>query len=109
MSELRTIEVCQAELCQNKGSKQVMQRLKELSEGDYLERYPKLRVVPFDCNGDCEMGPIVNVNDSMHLREVDIAMVDNLMENPDSVLGEVMHVLEKDRGTFERIIGGEIV
>lgn len=109
MSELRTIEVCQAEGCQAKGAKHVMFRLKNTMEtGNGAEKHPDLRINWGGCQGDCEFGPIVRVNDSVVLREVTPDMIEQLIENPDAMMGEVMHVLENDRETFERIIDGQL-
>lgn len=109
MSELRTIEVCQAEGCQAKGAKHVMFRLKNLMETtDAGNKYPDLRIQWGSCNADCEFGPIVRVNDSVALREVTPEMIEGLIDNPDAMMGEVMHVLENDRETFERIIDGQL-
>ena len=108
MAELRTITVCQAELCQNRGSKTVMHRLQTRWEELYKDKYPNLRIEAGDCSGDCEWGPVVTVNDSIILRHVDKEMAERLLENPDEMLGEGMHVLEQDRDTFDRIIGGDL-
>lgn len=58
--------------------------------------------------GDCEQGPIVKVNDSLLLRGVDNQTALQLLQDPESVMGQVMHVLEQDRETFDRIIKGEL-
>lgn len=107
MSELRKIVVCKAPECQNKGSKQIKQLLVDLYTNQYTERYPKLLIDDGVCQGDCERGPIVYVNDTVWLSEVDKETAQQLLEEPESLLGDVMHVLEKDRDTFERIISGE--
>jgi len=105
---LRTIEVCQNITCQNKGSKAILHRLQTLYTEQYASQYPDLRIEEGDCKGDCEFGPIVRVNDSIVLREVEKEQAEQLLQNPESVMGDVMHVLEQDRETFERIIGGEL-
>lgn len=78
----------------------------------YAERftavYPNLQIIEWDCNGDCEQGPVVKVNDSVLLREMDNQRAQQLLEDPEAVLGQVMHVQEEDRDTFERIISGEL-
>ena len=108
MVELRKIMVCQNTTCQNKGSKSVLHRLETLYAERFSDVYPKLIISPGDCNGDCEHGPVVKVNDSVMLREVDNQMAEQLMENPESLIGQVVHVLEQDRETFDRIIQGEL-
>lgn len=108
MSELRKIMVCQNTTCQDKGSKTVLHRLNTRYVEQYGDMYPDLRIEAGDCNGDCEWGPIVKVNDSMVLRNVDKELVEQLLQHPEQILGDVMHVLEKDRETFDRIIGGEL-
>lgn len=108
MTPLRKIEVCQNTTCQDKGAKGVMQYLESRYEEKYKEAYPDLMIIDGDCMGDCEQGPIVKVNESMVLREATKEMMERLLENPEDVLGEVMHVLEQDREIFERIIDGEL-
>lgn len=108
MSELRRIEVCQDEGCQAKGGKHVMFRLQNLLETEAKGKYPTLQVTWGSCQGDCEFGPIVRINDSVVLREVEPDSMDRLLDNPDTLMGDIMHVLEKDRETFNRIIGGEL-
>lgn len=105
---LRTIIICQNEACQTKGAKSVQQKLESLYEEEYEETYPDLKIAAGDCMGDCEMGPIVKVNDSIILRNVNEATAEKLLSDPKAVLGEVMHVLEEDRDTFDRIIKGEL-
>jgi NADH:ubiquinone oxidoreductase subunit E len=105
---LRKISVCQNTTCQNKGSKAVLNRLTALYNEEYQKTYPDLRIEPYDCMGDCEQGPIVKVNDSLLLRGVDNQTALQLLQDPESVMGQVMHVLEQDRETFERIIKGEL-
>lgn len=85
-----------------------MHRLQSLFEEQYKNVYPGLQIEAEDCMGDCEQGPIVRVNDSFLLREVDNQTVQRLLEHPEEVLGQVMHVLEQDRETFERIIHGDL-
>lgn len=82
--------------------------LEEIYADDYEAAYPDLRIESGDCHGECERGPIVRVNDSIVLREVDEEMAQKLMTDPESILGEVMHVLEQDRETFDRIIEGDL-
>lgn len=106
---LRKITVCQNGTCQNKGSKSVLHRLQQLYEEQYQKEYPNLQIQAGDCMGDCELGPIVKVNDSLILRQCEKETMDKLLSDPNSVMGEVMHVLEKDRETFERIVGGELL
>lgn len=109
MSELRKIVICQSLACQGRGSKQVLHRLRDLLETDVVrKRYPKLIINTQENCGDCEQGPIVYVNDSIVLRRVDADQISELIDNPSSVLGGVMHVLEQDRETFERIVEGEL-
>lgn len=106
---LRKIVVCQNTVCQNKGSKAVLHRLQRVYEERFRSVYPDLQIEAGDCMGDCEQGPIVKINDSFLMRNVDNQQAQQLIENPESVIGEVMHVLEKDRETFDRIINGEII
>lgn len=80
----------------------------EQYEQKFEETYPDLLIESGDCQGECERGPIVRVNDSIVLREVDEQMAEKLMNDPESLLGEVMHVLEQDRETFDRIIQGDL-
>ncbi|MCW1930445.1 MAG: (2Fe-2S) ferredoxin domain-containing protein [Candidatus Kerfeldbacteria bacterium] len=105
---LRKIAVCQNTVCQNKGSKMVLNRFQSLLKERYADKYPNLHIVAWDCMGDCEMGPVVKVNDSTLLRLVDQDTVDKLMADPETVIGQVMHVLEQDRETFERIVSGDL-
>lgn len=105
---LRKISVCQNTSCQNKGSKAVLHRLVALQQEEFNGKYPDLRIEGCDCIGDCEQGPIVKVNDSLLLRGVDNQTALQLLQDPQSVMGQVMHVLEQDRETFERIIRGEL-
>ncbi len=105
---LRKISVCQNTTCQNKGSKAVLHRLTALYAEEFKEKYPDLRIEACDCIGDCEQGPIVKVNDSLLLRGVDNQTALQLLQDPQPVMGQVMHVLEQDRETFERIIRGEL-
>lgn len=105
---LRKVCICQSTTCQNKGAKALMHRLTALYQEQYTAEYPDLRILPADCMGDCEQGPIVKVNDSILLREVDHQKAQQLLADPQSLLGQVMHVLEQDRATFERIINGEL-
>lgn len=105
---LRSIAICQSTVCQNKGSKAVLSRAQALFKEKYAEAYPKLLIVASDCAGECELGPIVKVNDSTILREVDQQKIEELFAHPEAVLGKVMHVLEQDRETFERIVAGEL-
>lgn len=108
MSSLRTIIVCQNETCQARGAKGVLHRLQEQYNNTFSEQYPQLRIQEGDCMGECEMGPIVRVNDSIVLRQVNEALVDQLLQDPESIIGDVMHVLEQDRDTFDRIIRGDL-
>lgn len=94
--------------CQNKGSKAVLNRLQNVWKEQYAEKYPTLQIIASDCMGDCEQGPILKVNDSMLIRLADQSTAEQLLKDPETVLGQVMHVLEKDRDTFERIINGEL-
>lgn len=87
----------------------MLHRLENVYAERFTEAYPDLRIEAGDCNGGCEQGPIVKINDSVLLREVDNQTAQRILEDPESVLGDVMHVLEQDRDTFERIVGGEIV
>lgn len=105
---LRKVCVCQNMTCQNKGSKLVLNRLQSAWKEHYAQKYPQLQIVAGDCMGDCEMGPVIKVNDSTILRLVDTHKVEELLENPEQVLGEIMHVLEQDRETFERIVAGDL-
>jgi NADH:ubiquinone oxidoreductase subunit E len=105
---LRTITVCQNAGCQQRGSKSVLYWFEKMHEEQYKKNYPTLKIEAGDCGGDCELGPIVRVNDSVVLRYVDKDQVEELMAHPETMLGEVMHVLEKDRETFDRIIKGEL-
>ncbi|MBI2411376.1 MAG: NAD(P)H-dependent oxidoreductase subunit E [Candidatus Kerfeldbacteria bacterium] len=105
---LRKITVCQNIVCQNKGSKAVLYRLQSEYDEKFRSKYPQLQIQVGDCMGDCEQGPIVKVNDAILLRGADNAMMLRLLENPEEVLGQVMHVLEEDRETFERIVKGEL-
>lgn len=108
MAELRKIVVCQNVTCQNKGSKSVLHRLQTQYEERFQEVYPDLRIEEGDCNGDCEQGPIVKVNDALLLRNVDPQRAQELLERPQDVLGDVMHILEEDRQAFDRILNGEL-
>lgn len=105
---LRRIAVCQNTTCQNKGSKAVLNRLTSLYNEEFKQKYPGLNIEPWDCMGDCEQGPVVKVNDSLLLRGVDNQTALQLLQDPESVMGQVMHVLEQDRETFDRIIGGDL-
>jgi len=105
---LRKISVCQNTTCQNKGSKAVFNRLTSLYSEEFKQKYPDLHIEVGDCMGDCEQGPIVKVNDSLLLRHVDNQTAEQLLRDPESVMGQVMHVLEQDRETFDRIIGGQL-
>jgi NADH:ubiquinone oxidoreductase subunit E len=105
---LRRIVVCQNEECQTKGAKFVQSTLQKRYLEEFDERYPELIIESGDCQGECERGPVIKVNDSIVLREVDKKMISKLFQNPESLLGEVMHVLEQDRDTFERIIKGDL-
>lgn len=105
---LRKICVCQNTTCQNKGSKAVLNRLTTLYAEEFTGKYPNLQIEAGDCMGDCEQGPIVKVNDSLLLRGVDNQTAVQLLQDPESVMGQVMHVLEQDRETFDRIIKGEL-
>ncbi len=107
-AELRTIMVCQAPVCQDKGSKGVLHRLQTVYKDRFTSVYPKLQIVAGDCNGGCEEGPIVKVNDAVLLREVDNHAAQEILENPSVVLGEVIHVLEEDQEAFDRIASGEL-
>lgn len=100
--------VCQAPVCQDKGSKGVLYRLQTVYKDRFTSVYPKLQIVPGDCNGGCEQGPMVKVNDAVLLREVDNQAAQEILEDPSAILGEVVHVLEEDRGTFDRIVSGEL-
>lgn len=108
MSVLRKINICQASTCQDKGSKVILHIVDKLITEEYKEQYAKLQVTTQDCMGDCEQGPIVKVNDSYILREVDNEKIKELLADPEKILSEVSHVQEKDRETFERIIDGEL-
>lgn len=108
MAELKIIEICQSEMCQNKGAKSVKHILETVWKEKYQEQYPDLRIIDGACSGDCEWGPVIKVNDSITLREVDRDMVERLLQDPEVMLGEVMHILEQDRETFDRIIEGEL-
>lgn len=108
MIELKKITVCQSTVCQDKGSKGVLHRLEKQYAERFSEVYPDLIIEPGDCQGDCEQGPIVKVNDSILLREVDNQMAQEILEDPDGVLSDLMHVQEDDRETFERIINGDL-
>jgi NADH:ubiquinone oxidoreductase subunit E len=108
MAELRKIVVCQNVTCQDKGSKGVLQQFQTDYDEQYREKYPDLKIEAGDCNGDCEQGPIVKINDALLLRGVDTARAKDLLERPQDVLGDVMHVLEEDRQTFDRILNGEL-
>jgi len=101
--------VCQSAVCQDKGSKGVLHRLETVYNERFQEKYPDLRIEVGDCNGGCEQGPIVKINDSVMLRNVDNQTAQQILEDPESVMGDVMHVLQEDRETFERIISGEII
>lgn len=105
---LRKIVVCQNTVCQNKGSKSVLHRLESLYEEQYREQYPKLQIISGECMGECDQGPNIQVNESIWLRDFDTKQAEELMKNPEAVLGQVMHVREQDRETFERIITGEL-
>lgn len=85
-----------------------MHRLENLYSEQYKSQYPNLQIESWDCMGECELGPIVKINDTIVLREVQKEQVDELFSNPEAVLGEVQHVLEQDRETFDRIIHGEL-
>ncbi len=85
-----------------------MYRLQTQWEESYKDTYPDLLIEAGDCSGDCEWGPIVTVNDSIILRHFEKESVEELLQNPSQMLGEVMHVLEQDRETFDRIIAGDL-
>src|SRR3989339_347573 len=103
---LKKITICQNTVCQNKGSKAILQRLESLYEEKYKAIYPQLRIERGDCLGDCEQGPIVRVNDAIFLRNVNNQQIQQLLDHPEEVLGTVQHVREQDREIFERILGG---
>lgn len=100
--------VCQNIVCQNKGSKSVLHRLQSLYDEQFKHTYPSLQIVTGECQGDCEQGPVLQVNDSVWLREVSMQQAMDLLQNPEAVLGQVMHVKEQDREIFERIIHGDL-
>lgn len=108
MTTLTTIEVCQAPICQQKGSKTLLHRFHEEYATRFRDAYPELRIVAFDCNGECEQGPIVKINETLLLRHVEKEQVRGMLENPESMIGDVQHVLEKDRETFDRIVDGDL-
>jgi NADH:ubiquinone oxidoreductase subunit E len=108
MIELKTIAVCQAPMCQEKGSKTILLRLHEQYAAQFQSVYPNLQITGGDCQGECETGPNVRVNDQFLLKEVDKDKAKMLLENPDILLGEIQHVQEKDQETFQRIVSGEL-
>lgn len=106
---LRKILICQNTGCQSRGSKLLKHRVLELlDEEGYRKQYPNILVGDWDCSEDCELGPIIKVNDSVLLRHAEKEDIENLFQDPESVLGEIMHVLEDEREAFERIIEGEL-
>lgn len=108
MIELTTIAVCQAPMCQEKGSKTILLRLHEQYAAEFQTTYPGLQITAGDCQGECETGPNVRVNDAFLLKNVDKDKAKLLLENPDILLGEIQHVQEKDQETFQRIVSGEL-
>lgn len=108
MSSLRTIMICQNEICQARGSKKILQYTQKKWSESFSRTYPDVLIKEWNCSGDCEMGPIVQVNDSIILREVQESTIDQLLSDPQRVLGGVLHVLEQDRDAFERIIHGDL-
>ncbi|MFH1425986.1 MAG: (2Fe-2S) ferredoxin domain-containing protein [Candidatus Kerfeldbacteria bacterium] len=108
MSALTSIAVCQNTTCQNKGSKAILQALLDLYEQKYKEQYPELKIIEGDCNGDCEQGPTILVNKSIVVRKATEDTICRLLENPDDVVGELSHVQEEDKETFERIVQGDL-
>ncbi len=108
MTDLQTIMVCQAPVCQQKGSKTILLRLHEQYAAHFQDVYPGLQITGGDCGGECENGPVVRVNDVVILKEVDKDRAKMLLESPDVLLGEIQHVQEKDQATFERIVSGEL-
>ncbi len=108
MSLLRKISVCQNATCQDKGSKSVLTVAERFYDEKMKQDYPELIIESGDCMGDCEQGPVVRVNDTIVMRKVDTDKIKQLLEDPEGTLGEVRHIQEQDRETFERIIGGEL-
>lgn len=78
------------------------------TEEGYYEKHPDLQIEGGDCMGDCEQGPIVKVNDAVLLRHADKEKARQLLDDPEAVLGEVMHVLDEDQDTFNRILSGDL-
>ena len=108
MIQLTSIAVCQAPLCQEKGSKTILLRLHERYASEFQSVYPNLHITAGDCQGECETGPNVRVNDEFLLKAVDKDKAAMLLESPDILLGEIQHVQEKDQETFQRIVSGEL-
>lgn len=108
MSELQKISVCQNTTCQNRGSKSILYRLQRMYTDQYAETYPSLCIEAGECMGDCEQGPVLKINDAVLLRNVDNKKAEELLQNPQAVLGEALHVLQEDRETFDRLLNGEL-
>lgn len=102
------IQVCQATVCQNKGSKGVLHRLQTVFQERFMEKYPQLVIESFDCMGDCEQGPIVKVNDRLLLRNMDNYKAQQLLEDPETFLHDVVDVHENDHVVFDRIASGDL-
>lgn len=108
MAELLKIQVCQAPMCQEKGSKTILHRFHEAYGSKYMNVFPQLQIEAWDCAGECEQGPVVKVNETMLFRQVEKDFVAELFENSAKVLGDVQNVQEKDKDAFDRIIKGEL-
>src|SRR3989339_1573592 len=105
---LRKISICQSASCDHQGSEIIFNRLENLYAEKFREQYPNLIIEKVDCLGDCAQGPIIKINDAIVLRNFEKEKVPLLFENPEAVLGKIMHVQDEDREAFERIIGGDL-
>lgn len=105
---LKQINVCQGMMCQNKGAKSILHRLQTQYREHHQTEYANLHIDACECVGDCEQGPIVRVNDSIILRQMDNVKSKQLLEKPSEIVGEIVHVLEEDREVFDRIIKGDL-
>lgn len=104
-NELQSIAICQSEQCQAKGSKHLLKQAERL-QSEYASQYPQLQVRPFDCQGDCDQGPVMRVNENYLVRSTTETQIETLFASPDSVMGELQFVRDGDKEIFDRIVEG---
>lgn len=106
--ELQKIAVCHGGRCSLKGSDHMKRSIEDLWRQRYADTYPQVQIVAAGCNGGCDQGIIVIVNDTVVGKHADTKFIEALFEKPEETVTAIIEAESSDQATLERIVAGEL-